>query len=158
MLEIRSLARAKHSKKIVCVEDNDFVLNVLELYLQSRGFAVVPCSSGTRALELLNIETPDAITLDFKMPDMDGAQLAAAIHARNPRMPIVMFSDSTDISQATLKLVDRFISKDAANGFAAVADALDCVLSRKNKSRHVPAKRRARQDKRSLKQGSHHPP
>lgn len=140
MLAIRHFVRSKRSsaKKIICVDDNDFVLEILDWYLESQGFVVVPCSSGFRALELLDSEAPDAMTCDFEMPGMDGAELTAAIRAKKPDIPIVMFSGSTEIPQATLDLVDRFVSKDAVNAFVAVGDALDSVLPRK-KSRRAAA-------------------
>lgn len=141
MVAIRRFVRNKKSsaKNIICVDDNAFVLEILDWYLESQGFVVVPCSSGARALELLDGEAPDAITCDFEMPGMDGAELTAAIRAKNPGIPIVMFSGSTEIPQATLDLVDRFVSKDAVNAFAAVADALDSVLPRKRSRRAAAA-------------------
>lgn len=142
MLSLKKAVRRSLSNaaKIVCVDDNEFVLEILDWYLQSRGYKVVPCPNSPLALEMIEREHADAVTLDFEMPVMDGAAVAAAIRSKIPQFPIVMFSGSTEIPQPTLDLVDRFVSKNAVNGFGAVADALDLVLA-ENKKR--PSARQA---------------
>lgn len=116
-------------RRVICVDDNEFVLEILHWYLESLGYVVTRCVSGESAIEALEKDLPDAVTLDFEMPQMDGGQVARALRERAPQIPIVMFSGTANVSQQTLDLVDRFVSKDAANAFASLADALNSVLS-----------------------------
>jgi CheY-like chemotaxis protein len=137
MLSLRRSTRRNVSSPstVVCVDDNEFVLEVLDWYLESQGYKVVQCSNASQAVEIVEEVRPVAVTLDFEMPVMDGAAVAAAIKSKVPHLPIVMFSGSTEIPQQTLDLVDCFVSKDAVNGFGAVAKALDWVLAAKRKVR-----------------------
>ena len=136
MLTLKKGARrsVSGSATIVCVDDNEFVLEILDWYLDSQGYRVVQCPNSSQALEIIEKEQADAVTLDFEMPIMDGGAVAAAIKAKIPQLPIIMFSGSTEIPQQTLDLVDGFVSKDTVNGFGAVATALDSVLKRKHRS------------------------
>ena len=142
-LNARTASTFRSPKTIVCVDDNEFVLEILDWYLESRGYTVVPCSDATRALEVVGEASPDAVTLDFEMPDMNGGEVAAAIRSKNPSLPLVMFSGSTEIPQKALDLVDRFVSKDTADGFAVLATALDSVFTRNRKRRSASARRKA---------------
>lgn len=136
MKQPESLRHSPSRKRVICVDDNDFILEILHWYLQSRGYLVTRCSSGEQALEVMAQELPDAVTLDFEMPGADGGQVALAMKARAPHVPIVMFSGSPNVSEQTLDLVDRFVAKDAVNGFALLADALDSILGQVNR-RHT---------------------
>ena len=122
---------------IVCIDDNEFVLEILDWYLESQGYTVVQCPNPSQVLETIEKARPDAVTLDFEMPVMDGTAVAAAIKSKLPQLPIIMFSGSTQIPQRTLELVDRFVSKDAVNSFGAVANALDSVIDAKGGRRSM---------------------
>jgi CheY-like chemotaxis protein len=132
MLPGPKLEPSKHvrsARRVICVDDNEFVLEILHWYLESLGYAVTRCLGGESAIEALERELPDVVTLDFEMPKMDGGQVARAMKERVPQIPIVMFSGTANVPQHTLDLVDRFVSKDAANAFATLADAINSVLA-----------------------------
>ena len=120
-------------KRIVCVDDNAFILNVLQWYLKTRGYLALPCSTGVTALRMIAKHGADAVVLDYHMPELNGGELAAAIRARNPRIPIVMFSGETDVPVASLSLVDSFVQKAQPNAFSVVGDFLDSLLSRRRR-------------------------
>lgn len=127
-----------HLKRVVCVDDNDFVLKVLQWYLDARGYLALPCSNGNKALNVIARGAVDAVVVDYNMPEMNGAELAAAIRTRRPRLPILMFSGETDIPAESLALVDKVVLKGESNGFSAIADFLDSLGSthrRKNLER-----------------------
>jgi two-component system, sensor histidine kinase and response regulator len=72
--------------RALIVDDNATNLKLLRRLLDRWGFEVFEATSGPSALALLE-RTPapmDLVLLDYQMPDMDGLQLAAAIHARVP--------------------------------------------------------------------------
>jgi PAS domain S-box-containing protein len=61
---------------ILCVDDEPFVLEILENFFEREpGFSVKTCSNATDALGLINTHQFDAIIADFGLPDMDGINL-----------------------------------------------------------------------------------
>jgi CheY-like chemotaxis protein len=128
-LKLEPPKRVHSAKRVICVDDNEFVMEILRWYLESLGYVVTCCSSGKYAIKALEKELPDAVILDFEMPEMDGGEVALAMKERAPQVPIVMFSGTMNVPQQTLDLIDRFVSKDAANAFALLAENLDLVLT-----------------------------
>ena len=64
----------------VLVVDNDAdILSVLEKGLAAKGFDVISTDKGCDTVLLAKSKRPDVILLDLLMPDMDGAQVAAAL-------------------------------------------------------------------------------
>lgn len=115
------------SKLVLCVDDNDFLLETMECYLRNKGFRVIACSSGKIALMLLASGPVDAVVMDYEMPEMNGGELAAAIRLRNPFTPIVMFSGAADVPANALKRVDGFVAKNS--GLSGVGQMLESLLS-----------------------------
>ncbi len=61
---------------ILCVDDEPFVLEILENFFEREpGFLVKTCSNATDALELLRTQQFDTVIADFGLPDMDGINL-----------------------------------------------------------------------------------
>jgi CheY-like chemotaxis protein len=129
LLKLEPSKRARSARRVICVDDNEFVLEILRWYLESLGYVVTRCTSGKHAIRALEHELPDAVILDFEMPEMDGGKVALAMKERAPQVPIVMFSGTMNVPQQTLDLIDRFVSKDEANAFALLAENLDLVLT-----------------------------
>lgn len=66
-------------KKIVIIEDEPDILEVLSYNLQREGFEVFSATNGTLGLSLVNKEVPDLILLDLMLPGMDGIEICSAI-------------------------------------------------------------------------------
>jgi len=66
-------------KKIVIIEDEPDILEVLSYNLQREGFEVYSATNGTLGLSLVNKEVPDLILLDLMLPGMDGIEICSAI-------------------------------------------------------------------------------
>ncbi|MDQ1725601.1 MAG: two-component system, chemotaxis family, protein-glutamate methylesterase/glutaminase [Frankiaceae bacterium] len=84
-------------------------------------------SSGRLALERIQQQLPDVVTLDVEMPDMDGLETLREIRRRHPRLPVVMFSSVTERgASATLDALtlgaNDYVTKptNAANQDAAM--------------------------------------
>lgn len=101
------------SKKILIVDDEADVLEVVEMLLASEGFDIITAENGLKALEVLETEIPDLVLLDIMMPELDGVEACKRMR-KIPEMksvPIVMFS-------AKLSPVDKKESFNAgADGF-----------------------------------------
>lgn len=71
--------------KILAIDDEQSIRNLLDTLLRRKGYDVVLAESGQKGLELLRREHPDVIILDLKMPEMDGWAhgLATDPHSRS---------------------------------------------------------------------------
>ena len=63
--------------KILCVDDQDFNLDLLETLLAPAGYEVLTAMDGKTAMDTLAAKRVDLVLLDIKMPGMDGTRSAA---------------------------------------------------------------------------------
>ncbi|MBP1742795.1 MAG: drrA [Deltaproteobacteria bacterium] len=63
-------------QKILAVDDEEDILELLRFNLTKEGFAVVCAGSGEEALKLTRLEKPELILLDLLLPGMDGLEVA----------------------------------------------------------------------------------
>ena len=68
-------------KKILAVDDEPFILNLLELVLGRAGFTVITAENGQIGLELARKEMPDIILADLMMPVIDGVESCKRIRS-----------------------------------------------------------------------------
>lgn len=80
--------------KILVIDDEPAIRDVLTALLQDEGYDVVTTSDGRLALDLLPVEQPDLIILDIMMPILDGHEVYRRIRERPEwgRMPVIMMS------------------------------------------------------------------
>lgn len=78
-------------KKILVVDDESDIRNIVSIYLENNGFEPIQAESGEKALELLESRNIDLAILDVMMPDMDGITLCIKIREKN-NIPIIMLS------------------------------------------------------------------
>ena len=106
-LEERPRAEARAARRILLVEDNEFVRRVTARHLARWGFEVVQSETGDAALPLIDAQRFDAIITDMVMPDMGGRVLAAAVRVSRPDIRVLYMSGYTDeaIFQASRGLV-----------------------------------------------------
>ena len=86
-------------------------------------------SSGQAALDKLDALSPDVVILDVEMPGMNGVETVAAIRARAPRLPVIMFSSYTEDGAAvTIEALSRgasdFVMKPSQTASADAAATL----------------------------------
>lgn len=76
---------------VLVVDDDSLVLTSTSLLLEDLGHRVISAASGAQALELFDSEHDiDLVITDMVMPKMSGAQLAEAIRAMKPHLPIIL--------------------------------------------------------------------
>jgi two-component system alkaline phosphatase synthesis response regulator PhoP len=66
-------------KKILVVDDEDSIVEVVKFQLEEKGYEVLTASDGEEGLKKAKEEMPDLIILDVIMPHMDGAAMAEAL-------------------------------------------------------------------------------
>jgi DNA-binding response OmpR family regulator len=76
--------------KILIVDDDQNILRLYKEELEEEGYNIVTASNGQEALEQFDRESPDLVTLDILLPDIDGIKLLRQMKERRPRMPIIM--------------------------------------------------------------------
>jgi two-component system NtrC family sensor kinase len=74
------------SATILLADDEGAIRAVLERFFRREGARVLTASGGREALELLRKEPVDAVLLDVRMPDLDGALVYQALRAENPEV------------------------------------------------------------------------
>ena len=79
------------SQKIVVVEDDINIAELLRLYLEKDGFEVLIAHDGGEGLRLAEEEKPDLVMLDIMLPVMDGWQVCRALR-KNSKVPIIMLT------------------------------------------------------------------
>ena len=83
------------AKKILVVDDEQWVVNTVRRYLEQAGFNVVSAYDGKTALEQFHRQAPDLIVLDWMLPALDGLSVAAWIR-KSSSVPIIMLTARTD--------------------------------------------------------------
>jgi CheY-like chemotaxis protein len=97
---------------VLCIDDNQNVLECEKAFLETFGYTVLTASSGARGLELASNHWVDVVIVDFFMPEMNGEKFAIEMRLLRPQAPIIMLSATVDVPEQALKLVDAFIAKD----------------------------------------------
>jgi len=77
------------AKKILVVEDDKNIRDVVAYNLMSEGYEVVAAHDGEKALEAFEKENPDLVLLDIMMPKMDGFEVCRRIR-KVSQVPIIM--------------------------------------------------------------------
>lgn len=97
---------------ILCIDDNQAGLATRRLLLESRGFAVRTAADGRSGLEIARKELVHAVILDYKMPEMDGEEVAQHLRALHPHIPILLLSGFPGlVPESMLAIVDGFVEK-----------------------------------------------
>ena len=77
------------SKKILLVEDEDFIRELYVRQLTKEGFQVKSAPDGQTGLNLLAAEPFDLLLLDIMLPGMNGLQLLREFKSKNPTSPMI---------------------------------------------------------------------
>ena len=101
------------SKKILIVDDDENICELLRLYLEKDGFSTIVAHNGGEALHLAQINNPDLILLDIMMPVLDGWQVCREVR-KNSNVPIIMLTAKGETFDKVLGLelgADDYITK-----------------------------------------------
>lgn len=81
-----------HKEKILVVDDDRNILNVIQMRLVSGGYNVTTTISAEEALKLAEKERIDLALIDLKLNGQDGIQLMENIHHINPNIPVIILT------------------------------------------------------------------
>ncbi|MFI2102107.1 response regulator [Isoptericola sp. NPDC019693] len=122
-------ARGAAATRVVVVDDDPYVVDVLRGVLEARGYAVVGVTDGGAALEAVEAEHPAAIVLDLAMPGTGGAEVLRRLRhsAATAELPVVVVSGTAPSdARETAALADGWLVKpvDPARLAATVRDVV----------------------------------
>jgi DNA-binding NtrC family response regulator len=86
--------------KVLIVDDEEVLRDVLEVVLRREGFDVVLAASGEEALSVLDGEEVDLAILDVMLPGISGIDTLRAIRISNPNLPVIVITASSSIDGA----------------------------------------------------------
>ena len=89
--------------KIMVVDDDSNICELLRLYLEKEGFEAVIASNGQKALDMFDAEKPDLMLLDVMMPQLDGWQVCREIRKKSS-CPIIMLTAKGEVFDKVLGL------------------------------------------------------
>ncbi len=104
-------------KRILCIEDEPEMIDLIRLILGRRGFEVSGATGGKAGLEAVRAERPDLVLLDLMMPDMDGWEVYQQMKADEAtrHIPVIVVTAKAQSIDKVLGLhiakVDDYIAK-----------------------------------------------
>lgn len=103
----------KYSNKILVVDDEPKILEVITALLKSKGFTVFAVDNGRQALEIFSRENIALVILDLMMPGMSGEQICSSIRKKS-RVPVIMITakvEESDLVKGFKLGADDYITK-----------------------------------------------
>jgi DNA-binding response OmpR family regulator len=76
--------------KVLVVDDDLHIQRLYKEELIEEGYEVVVATNGAEAMEMFEKENPDLVTLDIRLPDVDGIQVLRQMKEKRPKLPIIM--------------------------------------------------------------------
>src|SRR5262245_37826113 len=91
--------------RVLVVEDDDSIRELVEVILSGAGYEVLTASDGAAALQVVGSAPPDLVLLDMRMPIMDGWEFARQYRARpEPHAPIVVLTAARDAAERAAEI------------------------------------------------------
>jgi two-component system response regulator VicR len=122
-------------RRVVCVEDEPEMIDLIKLILSRKGFEVLGANGGEKGLELIRESLPDLVLLDLMMPEMDGWQVYQQLKADETTkdIPVIVVTAKAQNIDKVLGLhiakVDDYIPKPFS--LQELIDRVEDVLSRR---------------------------
>jgi DNA-binding NtrC family response regulator len=76
--------------KVLIVDDDHSIIELLKATLVDADYSAIPAYNGEQALRKFEIEKPDLVLVDYKMPDMNGIELIARLKKMNPKIKNIL--------------------------------------------------------------------
>jgi CheY-like chemotaxis protein len=81
--------------KVLLVDDEPDIVEVIQDRLEAYGFSVVTAGTGREALKKLAVEKFDGVFMDVKMPELGGIEALEEIRRRDKKTPIIIITSSS---------------------------------------------------------------
>lgn len=112
------LSSAGATARILVVDDNEDVVELLELLLTHHGLSVLKAYGGEESLQVARREKVDLVVLDVMMPGTDGLTVCRELKRDLPDLPIILLTARDDMATRTEAMslgVCEFVTKPVDN-------------------------------------------
>ena len=104
------------AKKILIVEDERDILQLVKLYLEKEGFRTITAATGAEGLKSAKWDKPDLIVLDLMLPEIDGLEVCKRLRSapETAMLPIIMLTAKAEESDTVIGLelgADDYVTK-----------------------------------------------
>ena len=123
-------------KRVVCIEDEPEMIDLVKLILGRKGYEVTGAMGGREGLEVIAREKPDLVLLDLMMPDMDGWEVYQKMKASEAMrsIPVIVVTAKAQSIDKVLGLhiakVDDYITKPF--GPQELLESVEKVMARQS--------------------------
>ena len=115
-------------KKVLVVDDEKNIRLLLNEELTDEGYDVITAENGSLALEMIQTEKPDLVTLDIKMPGEDGLSVLRKIRETEYDLPVIICSAySVYKSDFSAVAADHYVTK--SSDFEELKNKIKEILS-----------------------------
>ena len=123
------------AKKILVVDDDPSIVEMLESRLKRRGYSIITALDGKKCIEEAKEKKPDLILLDVNMPELDGFAVCKYLKEDNKTkdIPIIMLTalaKEKDLAKGLEEGVYSFISKPF--NFGDLLSEIETAINRKS--------------------------
>lgn len=105
---------ATTASRLLVVDDDADMLRLLSMRLQAAGYRVATAASAESALAQLELERPQLVISDVRLPGLDGLALFDEVHRRHPSLPVILLTAHgtiPDAVEATRRGVFTYLTK-----------------------------------------------
>lgn len=97
---------ATPAAKILVIDDNPHVVDILRTYLREEGYGVLGALTSDEGLKLAILARPELVLLDISLPGTNGIELLKRIRSINPTTRVIMVTGNVDpvLARAALAL------------------------------------------------------
>jgi two-component system cell cycle sensor histidine kinase/response regulator CckA len=119
--------------RLLLIDDEDVTRLVLKELLSALGYEVLEADAGRSGLDLLERERVDAVITDFSLPDLTGAEVARAVKAAHPRLPVILLTGwDPDEENLGAEMFDFILRKPCK--LDELADTMEQALARSSEA------------------------
>ena len=100
-------------KKILIVDDEAKIIDVVKSYLESKGYSVLTAENGRQALDIFEKQEISLVLLDLMLPDISGEEVCTVIRKKS-RVPVIMVTakvEEADLLQGLGLGADDYVTK-----------------------------------------------
>jgi DNA-binding response OmpR family regulator len=132
-------------RRILVIEDERDILDLVRLYLEKEGYRTMSATSGTEALRLAKADRPDLILLDLMLPEMDGLEVCKRLRGdpHTAMVPIIMLTAKAEESDTIIGLelgADDYVTKPFSP--KALVARIKALFRRMDRAQEAPARYR----------------
>jgi DNA-binding NtrC family response regulator len=91
------MTKAMKTKRVLVVDDEESILDLLSEVLGEEGYQVDGVTSGLDALKKMKKKNFDVMLVDLKLPKMDGMELLRTVRTVEPQLPVIVMSGNVSL-------------------------------------------------------------